>query len=256
MNSFLKQLAERLQVFGADIVSADEIADWPAGKLDELIKAAVLAEIQHSKGVVCSECEENCFIEPDIRTNPDTGKATGIFVCTRNPDMGRIEVDLNRLRQWKIDKRKLSRKTTKKKRKKQKSTPKQHGPKKESVFNPWDKTNNACFIHDQGNIKFYYKEQIKPIPLRPGTQAPILLAAFLEGTQTTKEIKNITGSKVPASQVVKNINRTLNSQLRKIGFEDISEIRFIYFDDNNNCYIISPKIVSIDDFEKAHFFAD
>jgi len=99
VDEFLAKLAERLQVFGADIISADEVAKWPTGKLDELVEAGVLAEIQHSKGVVCGECEENCFIEPDIRTNPETGKASGIFVCTRNPDIGRTEVDLNRLRQ-------------------------------------------------------------------------------------------------------------------------------------------------------------
>ena len=107
MDNFLTKLAERLQIPDADIVSADEIADWPTGKLDELADAGVLAEIQYSKGVVCSECGENCFIEPDIRTIPDTDKAIGVFVCTRNPDIGRIEVDLDRLKQWKINKEKL-----------------------------------------------------------------------------------------------------------------------------------------------------
>jgi len=102
VDRFLGQLAKRLQIYDSDIVTADETKDWPEGKLDELIKSEVLTEIQHSKGVVCSECEENCFIEPNIRTNPDTGKTTGVFVCTRNPDIGRIEIDLNRLRQWKI----------------------------------------------------------------------------------------------------------------------------------------------------------
>jgi predicted DNA-binding protein (UPF0251 family) len=107
VDEFLAKLAERLQVFGADIISADETVDWPTGKLEELVGAGVLVEIQHSKGVVCNECEENCFIEPDIRTIPDTGEVIGVFVCSRNPDIGRIEVDLNRLRQWKISGEKL-----------------------------------------------------------------------------------------------------------------------------------------------------
>ncbi len=108
MDEFLAKLAERLQIPDADIVSADETEDWPTGKLDELVKVGVLAEIQHSKGVVCRECEENCFIEPDIRTHPDTGKTTGVFVCTRNPDIGRIEIELDRQRRWKINSTKLA----------------------------------------------------------------------------------------------------------------------------------------------------
>jgi DNA-binding CsgD family transcriptional regulator len=132
VDEFLAKLAERLQVFGAGIISAGEITDWPTGKLEELVEAGVLVEIQHSKGVVCSECEENCFIEPDIRTIPDTGEVTGVFVCTRNPDIGRIKVDLNRLRQWKISGEKLealgyTKKKTKKRNRKVSSdlTPKE-----------------------------------------------------------------------------------------------------------------------------------
>ena len=108
MDKFLEQLAQRLQIPDADIITADETADWPTGKLDEFVEAGVLAEVPHSKGLICSECEENCFIEPDIRAMPDTGEAVGIFICTRNPDIGRIEIDLNRLRQWKISDQKLS----------------------------------------------------------------------------------------------------------------------------------------------------
>ncbi|HUW19442.1 MAG TPA: hypothetical protein VMW16_09080 [Sedimentisphaerales bacterium] len=107
MDKFLQQLADRLQIPDSEIITADETKDWPTGKLDELVEAGVLVEIEHAKGLVCDECEENCFIEPNIRTNPNTGVATGVSVCTRNPDIGRIEVDLNRLRQWKISGEKL-----------------------------------------------------------------------------------------------------------------------------------------------------
>ena len=103
----MEQLARRLGGTGADIISADETADWPEGKLEELIAAGIIREIEHAKGIVCDECEENCYIEPNICTNPETGKAVGVFACTRNPDIGRIEVDLNRLRQWRINKREL-----------------------------------------------------------------------------------------------------------------------------------------------------
>ena len=102
MDDFLAKLAERLQTPDADTVSADEIEDWPQGKLNELVTAGILTEIPHAKGIICNQCEENCYIEPDIR-NPANGKAVGVFVCSR----GRIEVDLNRLKQWQINKDKL-----------------------------------------------------------------------------------------------------------------------------------------------------
>jgi len=105
----LAKLAERLQVPEADIISADETADWPTGKLDELLSEGILTEIEHSNEVVCDQCEENCSIEPTIRTYQKDGKekTIGVFVCKRNPDIGRIEIDLNRLRQWKINSEKL-----------------------------------------------------------------------------------------------------------------------------------------------------
>jgi hypothetical protein len=108
VDEFLKQLAQRLQVPDAEVISADDVAEWPDGKLDELLAQGILTEIEPAKGVVCDQCEENCFIEPSLRTLPDNNKTIGIFVCTRNPDIGRIEVDLDRLKQWKIDKRKIS----------------------------------------------------------------------------------------------------------------------------------------------------
>ncbi|MFX0203207.1 MAG: hypothetical protein ACFFCW_44455 [Candidatus Hodarchaeota archaeon] len=65
MDSFLRQLTGRLQVYDSEVISADEMADWPDGKVDELVSAGILTEIEHSKGVVCNQCEEECYIELD-----------------------------------------------------------------------------------------------------------------------------------------------------------------------------------------------
>ena len=96
MDKFLQQLADRLQIPDSEIITTDETKDWPEGKLNELVSKGILEEIEHASGVVCNQCEENCFIEPDIRTDPNTGKPTGIYVCTRNPDISRFTVDLEK----------------------------------------------------------------------------------------------------------------------------------------------------------------
>lgn len=106
MDKFLRQLAERLLIYDADIITADETREWPEGKLDELLSQEILSEIQHASGVICDQCEDGCYIEPDIRMHP-TGETVGVYTCTRNPDIGRIDVNLDRLRQWKINKEKL-----------------------------------------------------------------------------------------------------------------------------------------------------
>lgn len=107
MNEFLRQLADRLRTYDSEIITADETADWPEGKLAELVSEGILSEIQPSTSVVCDQCEENCPVEPDIRTIPNTGRAVGVFVCKRDPDIGRIEINLDRLRRWQVNKKTL-----------------------------------------------------------------------------------------------------------------------------------------------------
>jgi len=108
VDKILQQLADRLRIPDAEIITADEAADWPDGKLDELVSQGILTRIENAKGVICDQCEENRYIEPHIRTNPETGETVGVFACMR-PDVGigRFVVDLNRLRQWRINKKKL-----------------------------------------------------------------------------------------------------------------------------------------------------
>lgn len=142
----------------------------------------------------------------------------------------------------------------KSKKKTKRTRPKQ--PARDTKLKPWSRPDNACFIHREGLIMFYYKEDMKTIPFQKGTQAPRVLPAFIPGSQTGKEIQNIADSELAPSQIIKNVNRTINAQLRKIGFSDIFEIAFIHFDEAINSYTIKPAVVSFDDFERAHISAN
>ena len=89
-------------------MTAEELQDWPEGKLEELLRDSILAEMEPGTTVICDECDERCEIEPQRRTDPRTGRLIGVYVCMREDGGGRIEIALDRLRRWKINGRKLA----------------------------------------------------------------------------------------------------------------------------------------------------
>jgi hypothetical protein len=107
VHGFLAQLAKRLRIPDADVVTGDEIRDWPDGRLEELLAEGVLQEIEHGTTVVCDQCDERCSIEPQRRPDRQTGRTIGVHICMHEEAGGRIEIDLDRLRQWRISKSKL-----------------------------------------------------------------------------------------------------------------------------------------------------
>jgi hypothetical protein len=108
LDDLLIQLANRLRIPDADIVTGDEIRDWPAGKLEDLLAQRVLQEMEHGTTIVCDQCDERCSIEPQRRTDPQTGKTIGVHICMHEDAGGRIEIDLDCLRRWRINKRMLA----------------------------------------------------------------------------------------------------------------------------------------------------
>ena len=123
-------------------------------------------------------------------------------------------------------------------------------------FRRWDKRGDACFVHRQGSICFFYKDELKTLPFRAGSQAPHVITGFLKGTQTHREIQVVADSKQPASQIVRNINRTINEHIRKVGWGDVNGIAFICYDDQNHTYALEPRVVDFEDYERAHINID
>lgn len=110
MDEFLKKLASQLRVSGGGVLTADEVAKWPEGKLDELIEMRVIEPVENAKGLVCDQCDQRCYIEPQHRKNPQTGEIVGVHFCRDDSEeggLGRIQLDLKRLRQWRIVKKRL-----------------------------------------------------------------------------------------------------------------------------------------------------
>lgn len=102
MHDRLEELAQRIKCFNAEIISFDEVKNWPEGELGGLESKKVLEEIELSKTVVCDQCSEHHTIEPERRTNPQTGEVVGFHVCRERPDGKRQIIKLERFRRWRI----------------------------------------------------------------------------------------------------------------------------------------------------------
>lgn len=101
-DEFYANLCKRLAVPDGQLLTYDEVMQWPAGKLDELVQQGKIKEAAVSESIVCIECPEKCLIVPDVRQNPETGKLSGVYICPNDEDIGRITVDLERKRRWEI----------------------------------------------------------------------------------------------------------------------------------------------------------
>ncbi len=82
------------------VFSADETAQWPAGALESLTEAGVLALAEPARVIECPGCERNCFMQVEVL--PTVGKqASRVFIaCDKPEDLGRVPVDPHRLKQW------------------------------------------------------------------------------------------------------------------------------------------------------------
>lgn len=85
---------------GGPTVTADEVARWPDGLLDQLLAEGILHPAENATSVACDACgrdhvEEVIFVESPARS--------GIRAHIICPEAGRVRVDLNRLRQWAVN---------------------------------------------------------------------------------------------------------------------------------------------------------
>lgn len=108
MNEMLDLILKRADFLDGSTFSADEVSQWPTGGLARLLAAKVICEIDEADGVVCDQCEEACWIKPEPREDPRTGKRVGRCFCRTNEDVGPFTVDLERLRQWQVHMRGLA----------------------------------------------------------------------------------------------------------------------------------------------------
>ncbi|HBG28363.1 MAG: hypothetical protein A2Y10_08715 [Planctomycetes bacterium GWF2_41_51] len=94
----LRLLARIITRAGGNIIGYDWVSRWPKGRLKELVELGVVIEAQPGTEIVCHECDEDCSLEPPIRTYPD-GRTIGFFICAHG---GKVEVPMEHFKRWEV----------------------------------------------------------------------------------------------------------------------------------------------------------
>lgn len=92
------------------IINWDATQQWGDGVLDRLIEFGLLASTSSAQILECTGCEHRCFM--DVITDTSKAKQTRAFIVCDAPEkqseMGRIEVSLERLKQWRCSIKRLA----------------------------------------------------------------------------------------------------------------------------------------------------
>ena len=84
------------------IIGAEDIADWPEGVFIMFEQGQFLVPADHANYIECPRCEEACFMPVEILPAVASRPARAFIVCNQRDDVGRVEIEFSRLRQWKL----------------------------------------------------------------------------------------------------------------------------------------------------------
>src|SRR5262249_24095288 len=87
------------------VYSADEVATWPAGVLDQLLTMGLLGAANNANALVCDACGDG---HVEAVTYGKSPAGSGLRAYLRCPAAGRVCGPLERLRRWEVNFRTLA----------------------------------------------------------------------------------------------------------------------------------------------------
>jgi len=105
LNDLLGHILLRTEMMaaGSNAFTADEVARWPEGALEFFVRQRLLSPATPAQQVVCDGCEEGCFMPVEIPSAGAPLSMAPFIICNQRDDIGRVRVDLNRIRRWRVD---------------------------------------------------------------------------------------------------------------------------------------------------------
>lgn len=212
-------------------VSDHELSRWPAAQVDQLKNENLLRKGKNSKRIYCDGCEESCPIDDyEIIEIPDKGQKAA-FVCPEKDEMGFQTVSLSRRRQWIFMRPKKRKKVSK-------------VAVKETEVNEPSVIEEACFVCLEDGVAFYSKGEFRKLPFQPNSHVLKVLPKLMDGSLTSKEIKEYSVSNDRPRSIVQNINKSILSRLHKAEFFYINSTKFVYYDQAVNSYKSSLPVIT------------
>lgn len=105
--TLLDYLSKKAKLSGDIFISFDELAEWPVEQVEQAKQLGCLVQTDDAEEIICRECPKRCPKEVEIREKD--GQSVGVYFCEDEDCAGLIQVGLERLQQWQIDKKKLAR---------------------------------------------------------------------------------------------------------------------------------------------------
>lgn len=98
------QFVVELSAGADDVFSADALAFWPAGVFDESVAQGLLIPAEMATHAICDACNEEHVEEVILIESPPGSGRRAYIMC---PEVGRVQIDLDRLQQWAVDQSKI-----------------------------------------------------------------------------------------------------------------------------------------------------
>lgn len=105
LNDLVSHILLRTEMMaeGSNAFTADEVAGWPEGALDFFVRERLLSLTTPAQQAVCDGCEEGCFIPVEFPPAETPLSTAPFIICNQRDDIGRVRVDPNRLKRWRVD---------------------------------------------------------------------------------------------------------------------------------------------------------
>ena len=88
------------------LIGWDNTQQWLSGELERLVQAGVLLPASSAQSIVCNACERHCFMDVIVQAGEGDCDNRAFIVCDvpeMQSQIGRVQIPLERLQQWKTD---------------------------------------------------------------------------------------------------------------------------------------------------------